>query len=63
VQPFLGPKFEQKINEDLEQVTPIAASPYRLTEPAVNEPENTKPSKGLYQFAIQRLVITGEALK
>jgi hypothetical protein len=47
MQTVWGPKNEKKIDKDLEQTTPNAASPYRLTEPAVYEPENTKPASSL----------------
>ena len=47
MQAFWGPKIEKKIDEDLEQTIPNSASPYRLTEPAVHEPEITKPASSL----------------
>lgn len=47
MQAFWGPKIEQKIDDDLQQTIPNAANSYRLTEPAVYEPENTKPASSL----------------
>lgn len=47
MQAFWGPKIEQKIDEDPQQTIPNAANSYRLTEPAVYEPENTKPASSL----------------
>jgi hypothetical protein len=47
MQTFWGPKIENKIDEDLEQTIPNAANLYRLTEPAIYEPENTKSTSSL----------------
>ena len=47
LQAIWGPKIEKKIDEDLEQTIPNAANLYRLTEPAIYEPENTKPTSSL----------------
>ncbi|CDM37274.1 unnamed protein product [Penicillium roqueforti FM164] len=42
-----GPKIEQKIDEDLQQTIPNTTNSYRLTEPTVYKPENTKPTSSL----------------
>ncbi|CAP79202.1 hypothetical protein PCH_Pc06g02090 [Penicillium rubens Wisconsin 54-1255] len=47
MQAFWEPKIEKKIDEDLEHTIPNAANLYRLTEPAIYEPENTKSTSSL----------------
>lgn len=47
LQVFWEPTIERKIDENLERTIPNSASPYTLNEPAVYEPESTKPASSL----------------